>query len=215
MKTKSNVFLALLLSIIFAGCASTPHYEFSLNNTLSIFMLNNGKDHFFCIPVQYMDDYQLGDFDFTGGYITIGEYEILLKRDEVNISVYLNEAAEEDGRSDSGFNLIYLEEKGKILLSKMDEPLKAEQDPDDGKYNHYYIFIEKFLKDNEVKKITSEYKKGNVYSRMGIEFDLVIDNEPQIGNGMYDDFELYDGLAIDPVWFPPNLNFFRAKYLQK
>ena len=31
---------------------------------------------------------------------------------------------------------------------------------------------------------------------------------------MLDDFELYDGPAIDPAWFPPNLNFFKAKYLQ-
>ena len=49
---------------------------------------------------------------------------------------------------------------------------------------------------------------------MAVWYDIVIDNEEQNGSGMLDDFELYDGPALDPAWFPPNLNFFKAKYLQ-
>ena len=203
------------MAIVLSNCATTRQYNFSLKNTLSIFMLNNGKESFFCIPVQYMGDYHIGKFDYSNGYIQIGDYEILLKRNEINISVFLNEAAADDGNSDSGFNPVYLEEKGKILLSKMSEPLEVKPEEDDGKYNHYYIFIEKFLKNDEVKKINSEYEKGNVYSRLSIEYDLIIDNEPQDGNGMMDDFELYNGIAADPDWFPPNLNLFKARYLKK
>jgi hypothetical protein len=53
-----------------------------------------------------------------------------------------------------------------------------------------------------------------VYSKFAIEYDITFDNEPQDGSGLLDDFELYNGLAIDPVWFPGNLNFFKAKYMK-
>jgi len=159
-----------------------------------------------------MGDYQIEKFEFNNGNILIGDYEILLKRDEINISVYLNEASDLDGSSDSEFNLVYSEENGKISTSKMGEPLTIKHDSDEN-LNHYYIFIEKYLTDAEYKKIINEYKKGNVYSKLSIWYDMNINNEEQNGNGMLDDFELYDGPAIDPVWFPPNLNFFKARYL--
>jgi hypothetical protein len=142
----------------------------------------------------------------------IGDYDIPLKRNEINISVYLNEAADEDGSAIEGFNLVYLENNGRVTVSKMAEPLAAKNDPD--YLNHYYIFIEKYLTDNEMKNIVSEYKKGNVNSMMSIWYDLTIDNEEQNGTGMLDNFELYDGPAIDLAGFFPNLNFFRAKYLK-
>ena len=219
MKRKNNVcfcILALLIAIFLVACVSlkTRHYNFTLKNTLSVFMLNNEKDHYFCIPVQYMDDYQLGSFDFVRGNIVIGSYEIPLKREEITISIFLNETPDEYGSVNQGaFNLIYSEENGDISDSKMSEPLKAKNETET-RMNHYYIFIEKYLKDDEMKKIIKEYEKGNVYSWFEIWYDLIIDNEPQFGNGMLDDFELYDGLAIDPAFFPPNLDFFKVKYLQ-
>jgi hypothetical protein len=204
--------MGLFVAIIFSNCASARHYDFSLKNTLSIFLLNNGKAHYFCIPVQYMGDYQIEKFEFSNGNITIGDYEIVLQRDDINISVYLSEAADLDGSSDGEFNLIYSEENGKISISKMGEPLAIKHDSDE-KLNHYYIFIEKYVTDAEYKKIINEYEKGNVYSKLSIWYDMSINNEEQNGNGMLDDFELYDGPAIDPAWFPPNLNFFKARYL--
>ena len=217
MKSKVHVYLCIMglfAVIILSNCATTRRYDFSLKNTLSIFLLNNGENYYFCIPVQYMGDYQIEKFEFNNGNILIGDYEILLKRDEVNISVYLNEASDLDGTSDGEFNLIYLEENGKISISKMGEPLTIKHDSDD-KLHHYYIFIEKYLTDAEYKKIVNEYEKGNVYSKLSIWYDMSINNEEQNGNGMLDDFELYDGPAIDPAWFPPNLNFFKARYLGK
>jgi len=206
--------MGLFAAIIFSNCTTTRHYDFSLKNTLSIFLLNNGENYYFCIPVQYMGDYQIAGFEFDNGNILIGDYGILLKRDEINISVYLNEASDLDGNSDSEFNLVYLEENGGILISKMGEPLAVKHESDE-KTNHYYIFIEKYLTDNDMKSIINEYERGNVYSRLSIWYDITIDNEEQNGSGMLDDFELYNGPAIDHVWFPPNLNFFKAKYLQK
>jgi len=215
---RAAVFLLIISSlalIIFSNCTNKHNYDFSLKNTLSIFLLNNGKENYFCIPVQYMGDYQISGFEFNNGSILIGDYDILLKRDEINISVYLNESADPDGDSEEGgFNLIYLEENGRISTSKMDEPLTIKNEPDE-KLNHYYIFIEKYLTDNDMKKIIKEYEKGNVYSKLSIWYDITIDDEEQSGSGMLDDFELYDGPAIDHVWFPPNLNFFKVKYLQK
>ena len=217
MKSKINAYVCIIcifVTIVFLNCATTRHHDFSLKNTLSIFLLNDEKNYFFCIPVQYVGDYQIGNFEFSSGSIQIGDYEILLKRNEINIYVYLNEEADEYGNSDGVFNLVYSEENGRILLSKMDEPLTIKNESDE-KMNYYYIFIEKYLTDNDMKNITTEYERENVYSRLAIWYDITVDNEKQNGNGMLDDFELYDGPAMDSVWFPPNLDFFRAKYLQK
>ncbi|MCL2196876.1 MAG: hypothetical protein FWB77_04610 [Treponema sp.] len=189
-------------------------HNFSLKDTLSVFLLNNEKGTFFCIPVQYICNFHLNNFEFNNGKITIGDYEILLKRDEINISAYLNKNTDENGSSDKNFDLIYLEENGKILISKMNESLFYEQVKDDENFIHYYIFIEKFLENNDLDKINNEYNKGNVYSHSEIWYDMIIDNEEQNGSGMLSDFELYDGIAMDPRQFPPNLNFFRAKYLK-
>jgi hypothetical protein len=161
-----------------------------------------------------MGGYQINNFEFVNGSVTIGDYEISLKRDEVKITVYLNETAEFEGNSDAGFNLIYSEENNNILFSKIDKPLAVKHEEDD-KYNHYYIFIERHLNKAGEKKIIKEYEKGNIYSKFGIEYDITFDNEPQAGSGLLDDFELYDGLAIDPAWYPPNLNFFKVKYMKK
>ena len=215
MKKINNFFLGLfvfLMAIMLSNCAASHQYNFTLKNTLAIFLLNDDKNYYFCIPVQYMGDYQLGKFDFNGGNITIGEYEILLNRNDLNISMYLNESTDEEGNFGGGFNLIYSEEKGEILLSNIDEPLTIIQ-PLEPQYNHYYIFIEKFLNDDEIKNIIGEFKKGNVNSRFRIGYDLVINNELQNGNGILDDFEIYNGVAMDPAYFPPNLDFFKTKYL--
>ena len=214
--TKISKFsLCFFLVIFLSNCVNERQYDFSLKNTLSIFLLANEKGYFFCFPIQYLGDFYIGNFQFTGGVIQIGDYEIPLKRDEVYISIYLNEAANDMGSSVAGFNLIYQKKNCQILLSKMNEPLLIKQMEDDGTYNHYYIVIKKILDDNDIRKIISEYEKGNVYSRFEIWFDLVIDNEPQFGSGILDDFELFDGAAMDPNMFPPNLNFFKVKYLQK
>jgi len=210
--------LCLFTAVIIVSCATVRHndpspYNLSLKNTLSVFLLNNERGSFFCIPVQYMGDYHIGKFDYTDGFILIGDYAISLKRDEINISVYLNEETDEDGSLDSGFNLVHSEENGRILLAKMDEPLIVKQVEDDGKFAHYYIFIERFLSDDEVRKINAEYERGNVHSRLEIWYDLVFDGEPQNGNGILDDFELYDGDVSGVVSLFPNLNFFKAKYL--
>jgi len=199
--------------IIAANCTNTRKYNFSFNDTLSIFMINNEEESFFCIPVQYMGDYHIGKFELNGGSVLIGDYEIQLKRDNLNINIYLNEAADEDGGGDSGFKQIYSEVNGNILLSTMNQPLTVTA-KEDGTLNHYYIFIEKHLDKEDINKIINEYKKGNIDSRFIIEFDLDINDESQNGSGILDDFKLYDGIAIDPAWYPPNLNFFKTKYLK-
>jgi hypothetical protein len=161
-----------------------------------------------------MGDYQISRFKFEKGGIQIDDYNIPLKRNEINISIYLNETANEDGNAAEGFKLIYQENNGKVLTSKMAEPPEVKNKPD-YLMNHYYIFIEKYLSNNEMKKIVNKYESGKVYSKFSIWYDLTIDNEEQNGSGLLDDFELYNGPALEPSWFPVNLNFFKAKYLQK
>jgi hypothetical protein len=222
MKRENNACLfiiALFAALFFSNCATTRQnnfskYNFSLKDTLSIFLLNNEKGYYFCIPVQYIGDYQIAGFEFDNGNILIGDYDILLKRDEINISVYLNETANENGNTVGEFNLIYLEKNGRVLSSKMAEPLKIKDNPD-YMMNQYDIYIEKYLTDNEMKNIINEYEKGNVYSKLSIWYDITIDNEKQNGSGILDDFELYNGQVNEYVWLLPHFDFFRAKYLQK
>ena len=208
--------MGLLAAITLSNCATTrpndfSRYNLSLKNTLSIFLLNNEKDYYFCIPIQYVGEYQIAKFEFNNGNILIDDYDILLKRNEINIAVYLNETADENGGSVEGFNLIYQEKNGKVSLSKMAEPLAKKNNPG-YMMNHYYIFIEKHLTDNEMKHIINKYEKGKVYSKMSVWYDITVDNEEQNDTGMLDDFELYDGLALDPALFPSNLDFFKVKY---
>jgi len=211
-------FISVILTFAFFSCATSrpsPHqYDFTLKNTLSIFLLQNNDSYFFCIPVQYIGDYHIGGFEFTGGFIQIGEYKILLDRNDLNISVYLNESTDEAGNSNGAFNLIYLEENGVVQISKMSEPLAARHELDD-MMNNYSVFIERYLRNKEYEKIINEFEKGNINSMMRVEYNLVIDNEPQNGNAMLDFFEIDDGLAADPQWFPANLDFFASSYLYR
>jgi hypothetical protein len=222
MKSKINAclcFTGLFAAIVFSNCAKSSQndfsqYNFSPKNTLSIFLLNNEKDYYFCIPVQYIGDYQIGGFEFDNGNILIGDYDILLKRDEINISVYLNETANENGNTVGEFNLIYLEKNGEVSVSKMTEPLAVKNAPD-YMMNQYDIYIEKHLTDNDMENIINEYLKGNVYSKMSVWYDITIDNEAQNGSGILDDFELYSGSVNEYTWLLPHFEFFRNKYLQK
>ena len=222
MKSKINTHLCIIglfMAIVFSNCATTRQndfspYNLSLKNTLSIFLLSNEKGFYFCIPVQYIGDYQIAGFEFDNGNILIGDYDILLKRDEVNISVYLNETADENGNTVGEFNLIYLEKNGRVLVSKMAELLAIKDDPD-YMMNQYNIFIEKYLTDDDMKNIINEYERGNVYSKLSVWYDITIDNEEQKGSGLLDEFELYSGTANEYVWLLPHFEFFRAKYLQK
>jgi hypothetical protein len=192
---------------------SAKTYNFSLKNTLSIFFLNDGENYYFCIPVQYIGDYHIESFEFDTGYILIGNYEIQLSRDDLNIEVFLNEASDESGKTDGEHKLIYSEKNGRILLSKMDEPLAIKNDPE-RVFNQYNIILEKYLKNSEIKKITNEYKKGNTQSRFYLEYTITIDNERIPGCGYLDDFELYDGNIQIPFGSLPNLEFFRFKIVR-
>ena len=85
----------LFFSIYLSTCAALPKtnfsdYNFSLDNTLSIFLLNNENGHFFCIPVQYIGDFQINNFEFINGNILIGGFDIPLSRENTKISMYHN-----------------------------------------------------------------------------------------------------------------------------
>jgi hypothetical protein len=115
----------------------------------------------------------------------IGDYEILLNRDDVNINVFEKIPCDEEGNT-NGSDLIF---------------------------NQYNIFIEKHLNNDEIKNITGEYEKGKTDSKFHLEYTITIDNE-QMECGYSDDFELDDG-PLQTDGFPPNLEFFRGKVLER
>jgi hypothetical protein len=105
--------------------------------------------------------------------------------------VYVNEASDEYGNTDGVFNLVYLEEKGKILVSKMDEPLTKKHESDN-MMNQYNISIERALENDELKNIINEYEKGNTNSHFYLWYKILFDyeQEEQGLHGIYDDFAL-------------------------
>jgi hypothetical protein len=188
---KNNSFLfviGLFIMFIFINCAATPtrQYNFSLKNTLSIFLLNDKNNYSFAIPIQYIGDYQLENFEFNKGYILIGDYKILITGDDINIDVFVYETSDEYGNIGESYNL-----------------------------NQYNIFIEYPLKNNEMYNIIDEYEKGNTHSQFYLEYNITIDQEQMEGCGYTDDFEFYNGPVEETILFPPNLEFFRATVLEK
>lgn len=188
-------------------------YNLSLQNTISIFLLQNEKGYFFCIPIQYMGDYQISSFDFTSGNISFTDYNLTLNNENTDISIYLNTTQDEIGSFTENFHLIYSKEKEKIFLSNLNVPLPLIDNSND-KQNHYYIFIERYLTRNELLNILSLYEKGNITAQYSIWYDITIDNNEQKNSGILDNFRLFNGQSLDPSFYPPNLNFFKAKYLQ-
>jgi hypothetical protein len=74
MKAKSKIgflcVMGLFLAITFSSCVTTrengfSQYNFSLKNTLAIFLQKNEKGHYFCIPLQYVGDYQISRLNST------------------------------------------------------------------------------------------------------------------------------------------------------
>jgi hypothetical protein len=216
-QNKPNILLyiiGLFAVISFVNCAKTSQYNFSLKNTLSIFMISDGKNYQFAIPVQYIGDYHIGSFEFDNGYIAIGDYKIVLERGDINIDVFLNESSDESGNTNGVFNLVHSEKNGKILISKMQEPLTI-KNKDEQTFNQYNIIITKSLNNKEIRTITNEYNKVNMYSQFYLGYTITIDNERMEGCGYSDDFELYNGPAEGTDWYPPNLEFFKTNVLGK
>ena len=216
MKSRINTCLfiiALFFLIVFSSCVNSRNHNISVNKSLSIFLLNNGNDYFFCIPIQYIGDYHIGNFDFDIGLISIGDFDISLKREEINIYIYLNETSDENGNTDGEYNLIYSEENNKVLISKMNEPLSIKHESN-YMMNQYNIFIERYLTKNEMENIFKEYKNGNVYSHLEIWFNITIDDEEQVKSGMIDDFELHNEFVQEVIWILPHFELFITKYLE-
>jgi hypothetical protein len=206
--------IGLLTTISFINCATTSNYNFTLKNTLSIFLLNDGKNYYFSIPVQYIGDYHIGGFEFDDGYIEVGDYKMNLERNNISIEVFVNESSDESGNTDGMFNLVHSEKNGRISISKMDEPLTKKNESEQV-FNQYNIILKKYLTNNEIKNINNEYKKGNTHSKFYVEYTITIDNERMTGCGYLDDFELYNGPVENHDSYPPNLEFFRTKFLEQ
>ena len=162
---------------------------------MSISILSNGKNHYFSIPVQYVGDYQIESFEFLTGYVLIGNYKILLERENITINILLSKSSDVDGKAKGDFETVYSEDKGKIKISKLEEPIL--KDESDKTMNLYNIDIERVLTKEEInniineyenlKTIDYEYRTGNTNSKINIEYKIKIENEFEAG--MFDYFE--------------------------
>ena len=204
------VIIGLIAVTIICNCTNYQKYDFICKNSVSIFLQNNGEDHYFSIPVQYIGDYKIDNFYFNNGHVLIGNYKIPLKRDDIKISIYYNNDSNDiqtivdfinNGNDINSiedyfkieayglFELIFLEENNNVLVSKMDDILPSIYESDNN-INEYKIFIERIISNEEIKKIFNEHKRGNVYSQFEVWYDITIDNEYQPGSGVLDDFEI-------------------------
>lgn len=193
----NRLFLSVFLAALFlCACKPPPQYDFVCQNTMSISILYNGKNHYFSIPVQYVGDYQIESFNFLRGYVLIGNYNIPLERNNIKINISLNKAADPDTFKAKGdFEPVYSEDKGKITTSKLDAPII--KDETDKSLNLYNIDIERILTKAEIKKIIKEYenlktidykyREGNTNSKINIEYKIKINDEFEAG--MFDYFE--------------------------
>jgi hypothetical protein len=195
IKTVFLILISLFAVFFFSACNAKPHYNFICQNTMSISILSNGKNHYFSIPVQYVGDYQIESFEFLNGYVLIGDYKILLERENIKINISLNKSADEYFHAKGELEPVYSEDKGKIKLSKLDEPII--KDETDKTFNLYNIDIERILTKEEIKNIINEYENlkninyeyrtGNTNSKINIEYKIKIENEFE--TGMFDYFE--------------------------
>ena len=201
MERKNNMYFCIIgiIILIFSNCESTRKYEFICQNTMSVHILNNGYNYYFSIPIQYVGDYQIETFEFQNAYVLIGDYKILLEKENIKTTILLNKLSDEYGNTEGAFDTVYLEENGKIMISKMDEPI-----PKNNTMNLYNINIERILNNDEIKNIINEYKNlksinygwraGNTNSKINIEYKLTIDNElSEYGMSDYFEFKInYD-----------------------
>jgi hypothetical protein len=197
-KPINHLYLFTILTIsLLSVCKPPPHYDFICKNTMSISIFSNGKNRYFSIPVQYVGDYQIESFEFLNGYVLIGNYKIPLERDNIKINILLNKSANEDGKARGDFEAVYSEDKGKIKLSKLDEPII--KDETDKTFNLYNMDIERILTKEEIKNIINEYENlknidykyrtGNTNSKIGIEYKIKTDIDGEFETGMFDFFE--------------------------
>jgi hypothetical protein len=164
---------------------------------MSISILSGGKNHYFSIPVQYVGDYQIEYFEFTSGYILIGNYKILLEKENVKIEILLNKTANEDGKARGNFTPVYSQKKGKTKLSRLDDPIIKEER--DKTFNLYNIDIERILTKEEVENIIKEkenlksinygYRTGSTNSKISIDYKIKTNIDGEFETGMFDYFE--------------------------
>jgi hypothetical protein len=177
MKRGFNHYLCIVgifVAIIFLNCSNIRFNSISLKGTFpKIFLLNNGNNYYFSMPKQYIVLNQFENIEFVNGFILIGEYVILLKRDEINIDVFLNESSDLYGFIKDLSRNVYREYNGTILVSKMNEPITFTE----YQLLEYQINIEKYLDNDNIKNIINEYKKGNVNSWMYLKYRITINSE--------------------------------------
>jgi len=195
---RNKIFFCIIgvfAAFISQNCESAQRFEFICQNTMSVYILNNGNNYYFRIPVQYVGDYQIETFDFLNGYILIGDYKIPLERENVKINILMNKSSDEYGNTKGGFDTVYSQENGRIVISKLNEPVIKNKT--DYAMNMYNINIERILNKNEINNIINEYKnlenidynyrEGKTNSKMNIEYKITIDEEFEAG--MFDYFE--------------------------
>jgi len=171
MERKSNPYLCVIgifAALIFSHCENARKYDFICQNTMSIDISNNGKNYYFSIPVQYIGDYQIEAFDFINGYILIGDYKILLEKENVKITILLNNQSdvyENTGNDLNQYNI------------NIERTLSHDE-------------IENII--NEYKNLNNtnyKYRKGNTNSKINIEYKLTTDKDGEFETGMFDYFE--------------------------
>jgi hypothetical protein len=180
--------MGVFVAIIFSNCSNIRFNNIALKGTFpKIFLLNNGDNYYFSLPKQYIVINQFENIEFINGFILIGEYVILLKKDNINIDVFLNESSDLNGFISESSYIVYSEHNGKKLISKMKEPIEFSE----YQVIEYNINIEKHLDNNNIKNIINEYNKGNIVSYVYLKYRITINTEGR-NEYIFDEYNYFE-----------------------
>jgi hypothetical protein len=161
---------------LFSGCWSTHYFRFPAENETAYekhiskpfvsLLKSSNNDYFISVNFDINTAYQIEDFEFDNGFIKIGEQEIIFNKDDISINIYAN----------TMWNSVYWLIKGKRHVSKLSDPVIAENEANNSIIHYIFRFNKSNITNKEIKIIINEYKK-NQNTKLFFKFTILMNNE--------------------------------------
>ena len=175
-------FGVLVFSILlFSSCSQERHYRFYPKNELSSILylsLFRLDKYFLEIGIYNIGNYQISNFEYYDASIKIGNHEIIFERDDISITVYINEPSDIYGELNTNQlkHIIHSEDLGSVYFSNLDEPIEIKY-INDLLLNQYRFTFTKYIDDINLKYIINEYENNNIYTTVNLNYSIEINGE--------------------------------------